>query len=171
MNSFPDVLKEWQFFYSTVAAASATLTGLLFVAVSINAEKLTTSQNANRMRSARGAFGDFLYVIMIGVIFLVPHPVPFGFSFALTILGLARAVGTYRLMRGLRRQTKDRPNRTQLLREFTLPIFTSIGLVIIAMLVYLGNFTAIYAMVMVIAALLIMASWHAWDLLFLEKDS
>lgn len=34
MNDFLNSLQSWQIFYATVAAASATLTGLLFVSLS-----------------------------------------------------------------------------------------------------------------------------------------
>lgn len=169
MDTFTEILKQWQFFYSTVSAASATLTGLLFVAISINPQKLSNTKHRGRLQSARSAFGDFLYVIMIGLIFLVPQPIPFGFSFALTVLGLARAIGVLRMMNRTRKKVSL--DFKENLRLFALPIFSSLGLLAIAISVLWGFYNAIFAMVLVIAALLIMASWHAWDILFFEKEN
>ena len=36
MNGFGQLVQEWQVFYATIATASATLIGLLFVAMSLN---------------------------------------------------------------------------------------------------------------------------------------
>jgi hypothetical protein len=36
MRPFAEVLRDWQMFYATVATACATLTGLLFVALTLN---------------------------------------------------------------------------------------------------------------------------------------
>ncbi len=40
MEKFQASIQSWQVFYATVAAASATLTGLLFVSLSLNCERL-----------------------------------------------------------------------------------------------------------------------------------
>ena len=44
--SFVQRIQEWQPFYSTLATASATLTGLLFVAMSLNANARNEQDNA-----------------------------------------------------------------------------------------------------------------------------
>jgi hypothetical protein len=44
-------IQEWQAFYSTLATASATLTGLLFVAMSLNTNARSDEDNAQRLRS------------------------------------------------------------------------------------------------------------------------
>ena len=90
MNDFLSSLQSWQIFYVTVAAASATLTGLLFVSLSLNRERLK-GKNARRVKSiARQTFGDFLYVLMISLVFIVPHQVPISLTVALLVLGVKR---------------------------------------------------------------------------------
>jgi hypothetical protein len=59
MNAFTDQLAEWQVFYSTVALASVTLAGLLFVSLSINREAVRGGGQGLSLRLARESFGDF----------------------------------------------------------------------------------------------------------------
>jgi hypothetical protein len=53
MNDFTETLKSWQAFYATVSAASATLTGLLFVSISLNIKRFIKPKNDNLLRIAR----------------------------------------------------------------------------------------------------------------------
>jgi hypothetical protein len=166
MNDFINSLQSWQIFYATVAAASATLTGLLFVSLSLNRERLK-GKNAHRVKSiARQTFGDFLYVLMISLVFIVPHQVPISLTVALLVLGVSRGVGFIReAVSGL----KKRSIGIQVaIKEIGLPFTASVGLIIVAIAVYFGISTAIYGLVAVIAALLITACWNAWLLLMEE---
>jgi hypothetical protein len=59
MDEFLVSLQSWQILYATVAAASAALTGLLFVSLSLNRERLK-GKRANKTKAmARQTFGDF----------------------------------------------------------------------------------------------------------------
>jgi hypothetical protein len=168
-NDILNVLKEWQIFFSTVAAATATLTGLLFVSLSINIDRFRKKKNVELMRTARGAFGDFLYVLMIGIIFLVPLKAALGFFIALLVLGGARMAGLIRVLIRTIREKAPRHTFTSLVREFALPIFASFGLIAVGVLILLGYNDFIAFLVLVIAALLATASWKAWRLLVMEK--
>ena len=166
MNDFLSSLQSWQIFYATVAAASATLTGLLFVSLSLNRERLK-GKNARRVKSiARQTFGDFLYVLMISLVFIVPHQVPISLTVALLVLGVSRGIG---FIREAASGLKNRSMGLQLvIKEIGLPFTASVGLIIVAIAVYFGISTAIYGLVAVIAALLITACWNAWLLLMEE---
>jgi hypothetical protein len=170
-NNILDILKEWQIFFSTVAAATATLTGLLFVSLSINIERFRKPENAELMRTARGAFGDFLYVLMIGIMFLVPLKAALGFFIALLVLGGARMGGLIRVFIRTLHEQKPKHTFASLVREFALPIFASFGLIGVGVLILLGYNDFIAFLVLVIAALLATASWKAWRLLVMEKRS
>jgi hypothetical protein len=169
MNSFTEQLRDWQFFYSTVAAASATLTGLLFVSLSIHLEKIKSPQGTLMLRTAQRSFEDFLYVLMIALVFLVPHPVPIGLAIALFVLGGARLLG---LVRQILRSTRDagrRRNAAEVMREYGLPALACLGLAAVGVEVLRGDTESIFGLVLVIAALLATASWNAWLLLVQEK--
>jgi|WetSurMetagenome_2_1015567.scaffolds.fasta_scaffold06508_8 hypothetical protein len=162
---FTQVLKDWQLFFSTVALASVTLAGLLFVSLSLRFEKIHLKSMAGTMELARHSFSDFLYVLMLGLIFLVPHPVPFGLAVALFVMGIARAVGLIRY----RTKKDDRVDQIRksgkFFRESALSGIAAVGLIVVAVMVFLGNMISIYVLVLVIAALLATASWNAWLIL------
>ncbi len=169
MQTFTEQLRDWQFFYSTVAAASATLTGLLFVSLSINIEKIKTRAGGGLMRTARRSFEDFLYVLMIALVFLVPHPVPIGLAIALFVLGIVRGVGLVVHSVRSSRLTHRRTSAAETLREYALPAVACLGLIAVGVEVLRGDTVSIFGLVLVIAALLITASWNAWILLVQEK--
>jgi GNAT superfamily N-acetyltransferase len=170
LDQFTQQLREWQVFYSTVALASVTLAGLLFVSLSLHSESLKGRKDSLQMRLARGSFGDFLYVLMLGLVFLVPHQAPFGLAVALFVLGAARGFGLARqAVKTVRKRAKGEPI-TNVLREIALPALASLGLIVIAVEVLRGNYLSIYGLVIVVAALLATASWNAW-LILIEEDA
>jgi hypothetical protein len=170
MDEFTQALSGWQLFYATVATSAATLTGLLFVALSINLEKLKGADGARRLRVARRSFGDFLYTLMIGLVFLVPNQVPAGFSLALLVLAASRAAGVVRQAAKGRRGGRQGSGAVQAIREYALPLIASLGLAAVAVAALTGFYGALYGLVGVIAALLATASWNAWILLVQEIE-
>jgi len=170
LDQFSEQLREWQIFYSTVSLASVTLAGLLFVSLSLHGESLRRHKDSLQMRLARGSFGDFLYVLMLGLVFLVPHQAPFGLAIALFVLGAARGFGIARQALGTRRRNAPRGARLDVLREIALPALAALGLIIIGVEVLRGDYLSIYGLVLVVAALLATASWNAW-LILVEGDS
>jgi hypothetical protein len=65
MDPFTQSLQNWQISDATVAAAKATLTGLLFVSLSLHRDRLKGENTAYTLRIAHHTFGDFLVVLMI----------------------------------------------------------------------------------------------------------
>jgi hypothetical protein len=169
MDTFPQQLRDWQFFYSTVAAASATLTGLLFVSLSIHLEKIKSRAGALMLRTAQRSFEDFLYVLMIALVFLVPHPVPIGLAIALFVLAGARLLGLVRQAIRAARDPRRHLAKAEALREYALPSLACLGLIAVGVEVLRGDIEAIFGLVLVIAALLTTANWNAWLLLVQEK--
>jgi hypothetical protein len=171
LDTFTQQLREWQLFYSTVALASVTLAGLLFVSLSLHHESIKGRQDARKLTLARGSFGDFLYLLMIGLVFLVPHQAPFGLAVALFALGAARGIGILReiLRPPASRLAQRRGSR--LLREVALPALASLGLIVVGVEVLRGDMLSIFALVLVVAALLGTASWNAWLILVEEEHA
>ena len=169
MDLFKQSLQNWQFFFASVATASATLTGLLFVSLSLDRDKLRGGKAHTTLSIARNTFGDFLYVLMIALVFLVPHPVLLSLTVALLVLGISSGGGlVVRELRQNLRASQKRLGSRLILRRIGLPSIASIGLVVVAIEIGLGNYDAIYGLVGVIAALLITACWNAWLLLIEE---
>jgi hypothetical protein len=70
------VMQTWSEFFSVMAGASATLLGLLFVSVSINATKILSEQHRNSKRLAEQAFQNYLAVLMVSLLALFPSLKP-----------------------------------------------------------------------------------------------
>lgn len=169
MDQFIEQLREWQIFYSTVSLASVTLAGLLFVSLSLRSESIKGRKDSQQMRLARGSFSDFLYVLMLGLVFLVPHQAPIGLAVALFVLGAARGIGLARqAVKTARNHAKGEP-KPNVLREIALPALASLVLIVVGVEVLLGNYLSIYGLVIVVAALLATASWNAWLILVEEN--
>jgi hypothetical protein len=168
LEEFTQTLREWELFFSTVTLASATLAGLLFVSLSIRQERMKGQGNNRVLRLARGSFGDFLYVLMLGLVFLVPHQAPIGLAVALFVLGASRGVG---LVRQGVRSLRSTSGGAAPIREIALPALAALGFMIVGVEVLLGNMNAVYGLVIVIAALLTTASWNAWLILVAEDET
>jgi hypothetical protein len=168
MNEFLSSLQSWQLFFATVAAASATLTGLLFVSLSLNRDRLSGKRSHIILASARLTFSDFLYVLMIAIVFLVPHQIPLSLTVALLVLGISRGIGLIQEYIRHWKGTRAKMDAKVLVREFGLPAIASSGLIAVAIAILFGTTISIYGLVGVIAALLLTACWRAWLLLIEE---
>lgn len=165
LEDFGSQLELWQLFYSTVSLAAVTLAGLLFVSLSLRAEKLKYPENARYLRLAKGSFGDFLYILMLGLVFLVPHQAPMGLAVALFVLGGARAVGLARQLRQGRNDQGESGGDPNAVRDVALPAVASLGLIVVGAAILVGQMVAVYGLVLVVAAMLATASWNAWLIL------
>src|SRR5580698_10174066 len=67
-----DTMNAWHEFYDVVAGVAATLLGLLFVSVSLNAEAILGSGNKHSKRLAEQAFQNYLGVLVIALLVLIP---------------------------------------------------------------------------------------------------
>jgi hypothetical protein len=168
MDPFTQALRDWQIFYSTVALASVTLAGLLFVSLSLRQEEKKKKGHKKLIRLARGSFSDFLYVLMLGLVFLVPHRVPFGLAIALFVLGLSRGLGLVLQVRRSLPSKKGPRTMINTIRETALPFLAAIGLLIVGVEILRNDLEAMYGLVIVVAALLTTASWNAWLILVAE---
>ncbi len=68
--------QEWEAFMLAVVGAAAVLTGLTFVGVSINLDRVLQGPGVIPARAAE-TLGVFVLVIVTGSLVLVPQPVPF----------------------------------------------------------------------------------------------
>ena len=165
MRSFTEVLRDWQMFYATVATACATLTGLLFVALTLNTDILRRSENARLLDVARQAFSEFILVLMVALVFLVPHQTPVGLGVALIALSsfYALASASY-LKRALGGRRQGKAGRV-FTRGATLSVVGYTGVLAVGIAVLLHWWAAFYVLVFMLAAALAGASRYAWFLL------
>jgi hypothetical protein len=166
MDEFTQTILSWQFFFTAVATAAATLTGLLFVSLSISRDRLKGEKGELTLSIARNSFGDFLLVLMIGLVFLVPHESPVGLVVSLLVLGVTGGVGM--IIRETRRYASVKMKKQDvqwIIHRVALPSIASLGLIYVGIAIAFQFYEAIFGLVAVIAALLVSACWNAWLLL------
>jgi hypothetical protein len=165
MDTFAQSIQEWQVFYATVAGACATLTGLLFVSLSLNVDFLNREENVHLRRKARQTFGNFLYVIMFALMFLIPRQGPLGLGLPLLFMGGFGAWGVVGLFVETIREPGDRPRVGYYVREYGQSLVAYLGLMAVALALLFGIASSLYGLVAVMVALLISACRNAWFLL------
>jgi cytochrome bd-type quinol oxidase subunit 2 len=162
MNDFTQVLQPWQTFYSTIATAAATLAGLLFVSLSLNRDRL----DARAKLFAQSTFANLINVLVLALIFLIPHQQASGLSIALFSFGLASFVST--LIQSFKTGGKAKLPIATTVRLVALPLVLSLTILLIAWEIYQGQKAAMFWFIGVIVLLLGSASWNVWEILFHE---
>jgi hypothetical protein len=170
MDAFALAVDGWHDFYLMVGTAAATLTGLLFVSLSLNADAITREANSGLRAQAAETFVSFLNVVMLAVIFLIPRQTPAGPGLPLLAVG---AYGSGATINWYLRAQRARPRswgRGNLARRFAVPMLCYVALVIIAASVLLGRTRGLYWLVPVMILLILGASGNAWELLLRLRE-
>jgi hypothetical protein len=85
-------MQAWSTFYATIGAAAATLLGLLFVVVSVNAPAALGSQDRLTSGMTEQAFQNYLAVMLVALLALYPDLPPKIFGYV-ALLSLASRGG------------------------------------------------------------------------------
>ena len=164
MNNFTQMLQLWQPFYTTIATTAATLTGLLFVSLSLNRQRL---DDLGRI-SARRTFSNLIDVLVLALIFLIPQQRPSDLGIALLVYGLVRFLATVlEAVKMFKRRVRGTFFKT-FARHIGLQLVLSSGIVILGVAIYQREASAMFWPVAIVVGLLGSASWNAWELLFKE---
>jgi hypothetical protein len=158
-------MTAWHEFYSVVAGVAATLLGLLFVSVSLNAETILGSGNKHAKRLAEQAFQNYLGVLLIALLVLVPGISDRDLGFSMLCLSLAW--GAWVLVRAFQsaRALAWDASRIVLMRRFFAPA-VGCGLLIYAgYKMVTGNGDVRISIAAGVMVLLLSATAVAWDLL------
>jgi cytochrome b561 len=169
MESFNDLLTKWQPFFTAVAGVAATLAGLLFVALSINRDKVTAQKSRAWLRAAERSFADFIYVLFIALMFLIPAHETYSLGIPLTCLGTFWGFRLFRSLRRFARDTGDSPMPVSRFREYGLQMLSFACFIGACIEVYRGALFVTFYLVPVIAMLISNGSRNAWALLIMEN--
>ena len=101
---------DWTIFYGATAGAAATLIGLLFIAIQLHIDTLSSDPNYSRWRAlARSTFDHYVALFFVSLLMLIPSG-----NFALFVMIVALP-GIVRLLRNWipvwRRMFRDRRER------------------------------------------------------------
>ncbi|MGA3156402.1 MAG: hypothetical protein ABSE43_02395 [Steroidobacteraceae bacterium] len=157
-------MQDWFGFYALTGGAAATLLGLLFVAVSINAPLILGPGRESTRRMAEQAFQNYSAVIVISLVALFPRITVA--HFGLAVLGVTAASGAWALIRlYLTLARPDGGSRTYSLRRH-LPSIAAFGMLLYsAATMFISSEDHRDLLASAIVVLLSSATLVAWELL------
>lgn len=158
-------MQAWSGFFAAIAGASASLLGLLFVAVSVNADDTIGPGRENSRRLAEQAFQNYLAVLLVALLALIPDITPrmLGLATA-TVMGVWTALNLVRLSHSLRNRQEAGFNRTAL-RRHLISLFGSGLLIFAAYEMYRGRTDDRIFFAAALIVLLSSATMVAWEFL------
>lgn len=162
---FAAEVAEWHDFYAAIAGAAATLLGLLFVSLALSpAVMRDDSPNGTRVWAGQ-TFHNFLVVLAIAFVALIPDQTALGVGIPLLILG---AQGISRVIKDilLARQDPDPAWRgRQTLLRFASPVAAYAICIWAAALAFQSDSDAMVWLISANFLLVMSASSSCWDLL------
>jgi hypothetical protein len=165
MDAFKLAVQGWHDYYHIIGDASAALTGLLFVSLSLNVHEITRKANADLRLLAGQTFSSFICLVMFSLLFVIPDQGPRGLGLPMLGIDLILLIVATRRFLQTRRRRPRTWGRGNLLLRFVIPPICSIAILVIAVTVLLGKTGGLYWFVPVTILLLWDASINAWDLL------
>jgi len=166
MNGFGQLVQEWQVFYATIATASATLIGLLFVAMSLNLGMFSSTENIGLKRLASQTLMNFLYAIIFALIFLIPRQSPIGLGVPLMCNGIVGLIRTVSHLHTLLSNIPQGISRKDTFVRAAMALVAFLVLIIVSFLVMVyANTDSLYWLVAPMILLLMSASANTWSLL------
>jgi hypothetical protein len=172
-------MQGWQQFYEMLGSAAATLLGLLFVSVSMNAEIILGSVHQQSRRLAEQAFQNYLAVLVVSLLVCLPSNGHESLGYTLlSISGVWSGWAIFRLISTLRSRVMG-DTLNNILRRY-LATLAGFGMIVYAALDLVAGrnnqptYIAVGAMLLLISATI--ASWElltkvAEDKFRADKDS
>jgi hypothetical protein len=165
-GSFSAAVGEWNDFYTFLGTSSATLLGLLFVALSLRLNIFHQRNVADVRDFAFQTFADFVFVVLISVLFLIPNQSKPGVALPLASM----AVVGIAWMAYLARESVivNEPPATVFGWQWTYYLGLAVlhlAMLIVAVVLWTGHTGALYWLAAIAAGLLATAVLNAWILL------
>jgi hypothetical protein len=154
-------MNDWQTAYSTMAEVAATLSGLLFVALSLKLNVVSREERRWMLLVSQRSFFDLLAVLLLGLAFLVPAVSREVIGWGLLWLSLMRAAWHVSHLRSYR----DAELPTSRLMEYIAPMIITVVLVAAGVSVLEIKSFALQLTYIAAIALLLGACQNAWRML------
>jgi hypothetical protein len=165
VDIFANVIEGWHDFYMMAGAAATTLVGLLFVSMSINLDLVAHEENADLRELAIQTFTNFLNIIIISLLFLIPNQDHIGLGLPLIgVSGSGLYITVIQFLKVLRSSFQIW-GRNDLARHFVTPVICYLVMTIVGITVLFEQTGSLYWLVPTMITLIINASVNSWDLL------
>jgi len=169
MNSLAR-LSEWQNFYMLLGGSTATLAGLLFVAMSLNMNFIHQRHNLHFKCMARLTFQTFLNLLIVSLIFEVPRVPALVLGVLLAGVGGNGTISQILLWNEAKESLRNDPQRKLLERTSRVVFASYLLLTVNAVVIARGNEHALLWIMGPLAGLLMLAARGSWILLTLLQE-
>jgi hypothetical protein len=161
--SFAESIARWETFYFAVGGISATLAGLVFVAMALHAQRLQTEDNVPLREWSSYTLFHFAQVILISIVFLVPQQTSLGLGLPL-LAGASYGLLTF--VAGLFYVNRHRPpiHLYSWFIYFLLPALPYAITAFVALNILSGDTSQIPLLVISIILLLWLGGHNSWNL-------
>jgi hypothetical protein len=168
-GDFTAVIATWQPFYNLAGSAAFTLAGLIFVAVSINIGMFALAGDKGDLAQfARQTLGNFLALMIISLVFMIPRQNQHGTGIPLLIIGVIMMWRALTLWKRFEFGSKEQRLLDNALFRSELLVPNTVCyavLIFISVELLYGNTDYLGWMTMVVIWLLLAGSLSAWFLM------
>lgn len=172
-GDFASQVAAWSPFFSTVAQVTGGLIGLVFVALTFNGQ-LAAGGDETLHDLARQTFSDFLSVLILSLVMLIPHPQAETVTLFALLFGGLGCVRIGRALWRLRRRRSGLWSGRTLAQRFLLSMIGNLSLVLTGLMLQDGGGTRVTFWSTLFASLLglmLSASRSAWKLVVPDRDA
>jgi hypothetical protein len=162
MTEFATRVSEWQAFYNTLGGVSATMAGLLFTSLALNAHLL---KNAYLRVVAQQAFFNFSALLLISLLMLQPRQHPITTAIPLGVLGALSFGRILLALSAVRKSGASAENARWASRLMLLSLLAYASLIGFAGLIATGGTEFLRLLQSVAVLLLIGTARLCWELL------
>ena len=162
---FLEMLERWHDVFLLTGTAAVTLIGLLFVSLSFNLDVILHESRAHLLALARQSFFGFIYVMLVSLMFLIPHQNARMLGISLTAAsGVVLGILVTQLVRTRGRSSSKHEKFLQrrsrfLVVGYSLALLNSVAMIVLGIPELAFNFIGVICM------LLGNAAGTSWDLL------
>ena len=179
IDNFTAAIAAWQPFYALAGSAAFTLAGLIFVVVSVKIDMIALAgEQGDLVQFARETLSNFLALLLISLVFMIPGQGPHGTGIPLHFIGVGMMWRAAKLWKRFEFGSKEQRFLDSALFRSKLLIPNTVCcavLIFISVDLLCGNTYYLSWMTLVIIWLLIASSWSAWSLMLrlanLEKEN
>ena len=108
-SEFTQALRDWQSFFLLAGTAAATLTGLMFIAITLSSRFITRTSAPHVRVWLDPTLFQFGGVLVTALVFLIPNATVFSVGVFLTVAGVLTLMGWVRTLRRMLRQQSIQP--------------------------------------------------------------
>ena len=157
------LLTDWRNFYSIIGTAAASLTGLMFVAISLISNIRRQSSSNTTASFGTPTVVHFCAVLLVTALLSAPWPMLWNVSILLGLAGLGGVIYVVIIVRRMRHQTDYKPVLEDWVWHAMLPFVSYTALLSASIVLLSKPVPALFVIGAVTVLLLFVGIHNSWD--------